>query len=257
MNINQTDLPQDNLLPQGNTPVTNGFDTTNGCITPTSSEYLNNDLVDGVDNCNVTDCIYKNTVQTLSDDSVDLLDITKPELPNGTSCDNVKVCVDSVNVIAQESDIGHVQNNIRTVESVDNNYFGGKTSDVVVEHGLSQQFESAFDARRNVISNQKTDMANEKDLNNMANIAKNLCDINGFESICLQSSCDLPAVHSKGDINHNGDIRSDEIDSDTECTEPSESKSENTICDKSVKQELLNSVETSTETLTSEKVINR
>lgn len=228
------------LQPQGSTPVSNGFCTSNGCTTPSPSEYLTNDL-DGIDNCN-NDCIYKNTVQLLNEDSVDLLDTSTLVLPNGINCENVEQCVDSRNVIAQKSDI-------RPVEDSVDNHFGNS--------GISQCIESAFEvSSRNVISNQKTDMENDKDLP-LVNVAKTLCDVNGFESICLRSPCDIPKVHSKGDINHNGDVRPDEIDSDTECTEPSESRSENTICDKLSKQDLLNSVETSTETLTSEKVICR
>lgn len=83
-----------------------------------------------------------------------------------------------------------------------------------------------------------------------------------FESICLQSS----ENSTKGDINHNGDaVQVEDCDSDTECT--TESKSENTVCDidiaasmapTSIKRcEVLKSVETSTETLTSDKVACR
>lgn len=83
-----------------------------------------------------------------------------------------------------------------------------------------------------------------------------------FESICLRSRTH-PA---KGDINHNGDaVEAEDNDSDTECTTTTESKSENTVCDISVAAaatggrqcDVLGSVETSTETLTSDKVVSR
>lgn len=71
-------------------------------------------------------------------------------------------------------------------------------------------------------------------------------DVTAFESICLKSP-------KGGDINHNGDLKNDDLDSDTECTEPSESRSENTVCDGVIsRREFEKSVETSTETLVSE-----
>lgn len=191
-----TDLPQDDFIPptQGNEH---------------SSDFLPNEL----DNCN-NDCIYKDSNQSLSDDSVDLLDGSKME------------DVDS-NVIAQISDKRSADDDDKPID----NYFGNS--------------ESAFKVNSNVISNQKTDKVNEN---------LNLCDVNGFESICLRPLCDIPKIHLKGDINHNGDLKSEEVDSDTECTEPSDSKSETTLVHDAVAA--THSVETSTDTLTSESVSN-
>lgn len=230
INLNETTLPQDDLIPhsQGNGQVTNGFCNSNGCITPTPSEYLNSEL-DAIDNCN-NDCIYKNNLQALSDDSVDLLDSSK--MLTNLNCEEG-------NVIAQE------ESDDKSIDSRDN-HFG---SSVV---SCSSSDESAFKVNCNVINNQKTDNVNETNLD-VVDVAKQLCDVNGFESICLRPPFDIPKTHLKGDINHNGDLRTAEIDSDTECTEPSESRSEHTLAH-SANPSVLHSVETSTETLTSENV---
>ncbi|KAK9719411.1 FYVE zinc finger [Popillia japonica] len=115
-------------------------------------------------------------------------------------------------------------------------------------------------------SNNKTELVKELlDLHeaNVKFVNTGLKDANNFESICLR-----PRIRV-GDINHNGDTilkggAVDEIDSDTECTEPSESRSENTVvCDAGLGHKLrsresldvLKSVETSTETLVSENVV--
>lgn len=83
----------------------------------------------------------------------------------------------------------------------------------------------------------KTDLRNGKDQRLSA-------VTNGFESICLKTN-DIP----RGDINHNGGTQ-DDVDSDTECTEPSETT---IVCDAG--KVIVRSVETSTETLTSENVV--
>lgn len=104
-----------------------------------------------------------------------------------------------------------------------------------------------------VISNNDKTEVDDKELQFECEIdfPNSFKDVNAFESICLKSKCEEKAT--KGDINHNGDIKGDDLDSDTECTEPSESKSENTVCDGGLlKQEIEKSVETSTETLVSE-----
>lgn len=87
-------------------------------------------------------------------------------------------------------------------------------------------------------------------------------ELGAFESISLRPKADearMPCgVHIPilNDVSCNGnEMRTDDVDSDTECTEPSESKSENTICDgplQTIKREIEKSVETSTETLVSE-----
>lgn len=81
------------------------------------------------------------------------------------------------------------------------------------------------------------------DFNNMP-IANNAnCT---FESICLKTK-------DNNVINSGCEFKND--DSDTECTDPSESKSENTVCDIiDSKKDVLKSVETSTETLVSESI---
>lgn len=75
---------------------------------------------------------------------------------------------------------------------------------------------------------------------------------NGFESICLKPQTESP----KSDINHNGEVKQEDVDSDTECTEPSETT---TVCvktpPKSAESGYERSVETSTETLVSENVL--
>lgn len=109
------------------------------------------------------------------------------------------------------------------------------------------------DDEENVIFGNKTDSAViEKDL-------KLAAVTNGFESICLKSSPSTSMQSqngqiSKSDINHNGEIEvnninRDDVDSDTECTEPSE------ITIKSSEINYERSVETSTETLVSENVL--
>lgn len=111
----------------------------------------------------------------------------------------------------------------------------------------------------------KTDAAVAKDLN-LAAVT------NGFESICLKSSTTTTSTQQNGDsgdsggggvvgecstsrsdINHNGDVNNvkEDVDSDTECTEPSE----NTV--KSAEANYERSVETSTETLVSENLLCR
>ncbi|KRT84772.1 tyrosine phosphatase, partial [Oryctes borbonicus] len=107
-----------------------------------------------------------------------------------------------------------------------------------------------------------------------------LKDANTFESICLRPrNSSTGAVRLAGDINHNGGDaflksgagNADDFDSDTECTtEPSESRSENTVVYDSggggggggganmhgrESVDVLKSVETSTETLVSENVV--
>ncbi|KAF5304213.1 hypothetical protein FQR65_LT08020 [Abscondita terminalis] len=206
------------------------FVVSNGHSTP--GEYLPNDL-EGTDNCN-NDCIYKNSNQTLSDDSVDLLDSSKMEV----NCEVVNNCSSASNVIAQISDKRHDESDHKSTKNRDH-YLG--------------DCESAYKVNSNVISNQKTDKVNE----NLDTMTKHLCDINGFESICLRPLCDIPKIHLKGDINHNGDLKSEEVDSDTECTEPSDSKSETTVIhDPLTYRGSTHSVETSTDTLTSESVPN-
>lgn len=135
----------------------------------------------------------------------------------------------------------------------------------------------ANDDEDNVIYGNKTDVV--KDLK-LATVT------NGFESICLKSthnnnssnhhrhhhhqlhsidgdddfvaatasSSSSSSSQHGGDINHNGNsdviIGRDDVDSDTECTEPSE----RTV--KSLETNYERSVETSTETLVSENVLN-
>ena len=75
-------------------------------------------------------------------------------------------------------------------------------------------------------------------------------EVGNFESICLKPR------PTRADVNHNGCLRSDDFDSDTEeCTDPSESKSEMTICDGGRLSDVVRSVETSTETLVPENIL--
>lgn len=108
------------------------------------------------------------------------------------------------------------------------------------------------DDAKNVIFGNKTETNGKKDFDDCdIDVNKKLSTANEFESICLKSDS------AKSDINHNGDVKSEDVDSDTECTEPSESKSENTVCDVSAPIDVERSVETSTETLVSENVVCR
>lgn len=130
----------------------------------------------------------------------------------------------------------------------------------------------------NVIYGNKTDVADDaaaaaidtvKDLN-LAAVT------NGFESICLKSSTTTTtttntiqqngdvidevdgggecSTTSRSDINHNGDVNinnKEDVDSDTECTEPSENTTVKSAADVNYER----SVETSTETLVSDHLL--
>lgn len=108
------------------------------------------------------------------------------------------------------------------------------------------------DNDENVIFGDKTDVK-DKNTDCDKETCSKLNAVSEFESICLKPHSDI----AKSDINHNGDVKLDDVDSDTECTEPSESKSENTVCDAPNGLDVERSVETSTETLVSENIICR
>ncbi|KAI4455089.1 myotubularin-related [Holotrichia oblita] len=203
----------------------------NGGNTPSQRHFLSNEL-DEID-CK-SDCIYKDDGDK-TEDECDVFSVPPPpststpaELPSTTIATN-QAAEDVDTVVAPAVTLTNV------IETSDN-------------------------------SNNKTELVKELlDLNdaNVKFVSTGLKDANNFESICLR-----PRIRV-GDINHNGDAilkggAVDEIDSDTECTEPSESRSENTVvCDGGLGHKLrsresldvLKSVETSTETLVSENVV--
>lgn len=103
--------------------------------------------------------------------------------------------------------------------------------------------------QQDVIFGNKTDDEGDDDVVEAVKDLKLATVTNGFESICLQNGS---GEDQRSDINHNGGIDvngRDEVDSDTECTEPSE------ITVKSTETNYERSVETSTETLVSEHVL--
>ncbi|XP_018323498.1 myotubularin-related protein 4 isoform X3 [Agrilus planipennis] len=205
-------------------------------------------------NCN-NDCRYKNetvTVQGLSDDSVDLLDASKMDP------DVVRTMATNGNDVDVDFRINYESKN-RYCHRLRRQHRGESNGNDNIDD------ENGFlgsDEDENVICLTKTET-------NLVRAAAR--DALGFESICLYEGgggeTTFPSSDVTSDVNHNrSDEQSfgiggasgrgtDDADSDTECTEPSESRSDKTIlCDTGTGTNAIvttDLIETSTETLTS------
>lgn len=241
LNVVQTDLPQDEVIPQQaqeDATLLNGFETSNSAILEFNNVENFNNQINGKENNCYQDCIFnKNNVHLLSDDSVDLmLEVSNMELKNGTI--NGGVYPDSDKSSTGDDDTLMIQSGVKKKS---NGVSNGYSCDEV-DNGYQRTFEGVLEVSSNVISKHKTDMANEKDLG-IDNVLRTLRDVNGFESVSLQPVNDIPQVQmSNSDINHNGDQKF--------------LGEKNLVGDNSNKG-LPNSIEASTETLTSDKLLCR